>query len=507
MKTATWLIRGLAFGSGLFAASAPGAVGQTESTLAIRVESNQVLVPTFVFDYQFWNLFYTPAGLRCLQDNAKALQQQGVSVRQAPANCIPGLVPDLAAKDFRLVEDGVEQTIQSIAREHWHSWHLFDNYGSHAEYSGTPMGKWSTSDFESVASWYWSPPAVESYVIAYVPPQSPRGGCHQIKVGVDRPNSQVYNRTEYCNIEHSPSDPLEGTKFGQQMESDSLSARKAKIAILAQSGLFFADSGSMRVHLVLEFPWNSLNREWRNGDLLATIGVLGRVYRKDGTLATRFSDQACCPRDTPLGHASSVIDFDWSDNDKYNIPSRYETQMDLPSGEYDLRVVLSDSKKFGRVNIPLTIESYDKQPLDLSSVALCKRFHKVDPPSYTEGILPSKFVPLVSKGMEFTPAADTTFKKHDPLFAYFEVYVPRGAGAAANIQFQLRITNADTGQLKIDSGPRPATEFLQPGKEFIPIVQEVAIHELPKGNYRLEVQASDSAGNHTPWHAATFAIR
>jgi hypothetical protein len=503
-----WLIRGLTLGSGVLFAFLHSAGAQTESTLAIRVESNQVLVPTFVFDYQLWNRFYTAAGIRCLQDNAKALQQQGVSMRQAPANCLPGLVPDLAPKDFRLVDDGVEQTIQSVAREHWHWWDLFDNYGGHSEYSGTPTGKWSTSDFDSSVSWYWSPLAVESYVIAYVPPQSPKGGCHKIKISVDRPNLTVYHRSEYCNVQHAPSDPLEGTKFGMRMEGDSLSAGKAKIAILAKSGLFFADSGSMRVDLVLEFPWNSLNREWRNGDLLATIGVLGMVYRKDGTLATRFSDQACCPRDTPLGHASSVLDIDWSNNDKYNIPTRYETQTDLRSGEYDLRVVLSDGKNFGRLNIPLTIESYDKQPLDLSSVALCKRFHKVDPPSYTEGILPSKFVPLVSKGMEFTLAADTTLKKRDPLFAYFEVYAPsRSGGAAANVQFQLRITSVETSEVKIDSGLRPAGEFLQAGREVISIVQEVATQDLPKGNYRLEVQASDSEGNHTPWHSATFTIR
>lgn len=507
MKIMKWLIRRLILGSGFFFLSVPFAVAQTESSLAIRVESNQVLVPTFVFDRQLWNVPYTPAGLRCLQDDAKALLQQGVSVRQAPAKCLAGLVPDLALKNFRLAEDGVEQTIQSVARQRWHSWRLFDNYGDHLEYSGTPTGKWSTSDFGSDTAWYWSPPDVESHVISYVPPQSPKGSCHRIKVTVDRPNAQVYNRTEYCNIEHAPSDPLDGTKFCQKMESDLLSARKARIGTLARSGLFFADSGAIRVHLVLEFPWNSLDREWRNGDLFATIGILGMVRRKDGTLAARFSDQACCPRDTPLGHASSVVDIDWSDEDKYNIPSRYETQVDLPSGEYDLRVVLSDGKKFGRIDIPLSAESYDKKPLDLSSVALCKRFHKVNPPAYTDGILPSKLVPLVSKGMEFTPTADATFKKQDPLFAYFEVHAPRHTdGAAANVQFRLRITNA-TGELKIDGGLRPATEFLQSGRPVIPIVQQIAIGDLPKGNYRLEVQASDSTGNRTPWHAATFTIR
>ena len=200
------------------------------------------------------------------------------------------------------------------------------------------------------------------------------------------------------------------------------------------------------------------------------------------------------------------------------------------------------ARNFGRVDLPLNVESYQDAPLALSSVALCKRFHKVDPPEYTEGILPSKFVPLVSKGIEFTPAADPTFvKKRDPLFAYFEIYAPNQVGAAAGatsapsrsiaavagetiapqsaaepqilaaanvaVHFQLKITNLKTGQVQIDSGLRPTSEFLQAGKAVIPIVQEIATHDLPKGNYRLEVQASDSAGHHTPWHTAAFTIR
>ncbi len=504
VKTMRWFVRGLVLASGVFFASLPSAVAQTESSLAVRVDSDQVLVPTFVFDKQRFDSIATSAEYRCVTESAKALQEKKISVRQLPSRCWRGSILDLGPKDFRLFEDGTEQTIQSVTRQRRHEWQLYDNYGIHREYSGTPTGKWSTSDLGSTD---WTPPAdVESYVIAYAPPQSTKGSCHQIKVSVDRHNVVVFNRSEYCNVSHTPSDPLEGTKFGQQMEGDLASPTKPKIPMLAASGVFFRDSGTPRVRLVLEFPWNSLHREWSDGNdrLFATIGVLGMVYRKDGTLAVRFSDQACCPRDAPSWHYRSGE----AGGDVYSIPGRYETQTDLPPGDYDLRVILSDGKKFGRLNIPVTIESYGKEHLAMSSVALCKRFHKVDPPSYTEGVLPSKLVPLVSKGTEFTPAADTTFKNRDPLFAYFELYEPhRTGGTAADVQFQLRITNAETGQLKIDSGPRPATEFLQPGKEVIPVVQEVATHDLPKGTYRLEVQASDSEGNHTPWHSAAFTIR
>jgi hypothetical protein len=325
VRTVRWLIRGLALGSGFFFASLRPTIAQTESTLAIRVESNQVLVPTFVFDKQRLGGMDTAAEFRCVQESARVLQEKGISVRQMPSKCWGGSILGLAAKDFRLFEDGAEQTIQSVARQREHQWQLYDSYGIHREYSGTPTGKWSTSDLGSSD---WAPPTDSGpYVIAYAPPQSAKGSCHQIKVSVDRLDLVIYSRAEYCNVKHSPSDPLEGTKFGQQMESDLVSAIKPKISILAQFGVFFTDSGAM-VHLVLEFLWNSLHREWVNGydHLFATIGILGMVYRQDGTLATRFSDQACCPADAFPWHYGN---FGEPGYDIYEIPARYETQMDL----------------------------------------------------------------------------------------------------------------------------------------------------------------------------------
>jgi hypothetical protein len=283
LKAVASRMRRLALVSGLCLASSPLALAQTDSALTIRVESNQVLVPALVLDKQQLDLPYTTAGLRCQEDSAKALQAKGISVRQTPEKCSPGFVPELALKNFRLVEDGVDQTIQSVTRVQLHWWQLFDNYGEHFEYSGTPTVKWSTVDLTNDPGWYWSPPSVESYVLGCTPLPSPKGSCHQIKVIVDRRNVTVYSRTEYCNVEHSPSGALQGTPFGQQMESYLASAEKPKMSVMAVSGLFFGDSGVMRVHLVLEFPWDSLHREWRNGNLFATVGALGAAYREDGT--------------------------------------------------------------------------------------------------------------------------------------------------------------------------------------------------------------------------------
>jgi hypothetical protein len=121
--------------------------------------------------------------------------------------------------------------------------------------------------------------------------------------------------------------------------------------------------------------------------------------------------------------------------------------------------------------------------------------------------MPFEFVPLVSKGIEFTPTGDTRFKKKEPMIAYFEVLEPLLAGTGpTRVQFQMRITDVKTGEVKSDTGLRPSDSYIQTGKTVIPIAEQIAIHELPSGTYRLEVQASDSAGKSTVWRAASFTI-
>jgi len=190
------------------------------------------------------------------------------------------------------------------------------------------------------------------YLIAYVPPQSGVGSCHQIEVKVDRRDAFVDARSKYCNTKHSPSDPL-----------------------------------------------------------YAKNGILGMVYRKDGTLATRFSDFGCRSPNLPAFYIGGSLSpyRPHPERDHPMIPNRYETQIDLPPGECRLLLVLSHGSKFGRGQTPLTVESYDRKQLGVSSLALCKRFHEA------AAVNPAPdLVLLVSKGVEFTPAGDTRFKKHRP---------------------------------------------------------------------------------------------
>ncbi len=242
------------------------------------------------------------------------------------------------------------------------------------------------------------------------------------------------------------------------------------------------------------------------------------------------------------------------------LATRYETHIEVDPGEYDLNVVLSDEEKFGRARIPLTIEPYDGKQLAISSVMLCKRYRDAHVAAVERAAanFAPQYVPLVSKGIEVTPTGDTRFKKGEPLIPYFEIYEPllaTGAPGGADVrlstsaageagldvgatlavarsgqaqglplradrrpqttgsapplvtaQAHIRILDVKTGAVVKDLAPIDAAPYMNPGSTTIPIAREVPYEQLPKGAYRMEVQATDSAGRSTAVRAAEFTV-
>jgi len=490
------------------AVSVPNPTAFAQDIYAIRVESNQVLVPTIIFDKDRNAAVFTPPEAQCGKRDSETFLKLRPDEPFIPADCAWDQLRGFTAKDFHVFEDGVEQKIQEVTLETPSSVTVRDNVGHHVEYSHTPGGKWSQPDesatgFTPAGSTYF-------YRIAYSPHNAEAGKCHKIKVRVGRHNAFVFARNEYCFVQQPASNPLKNTKLGAQMEGDATSGQSGKISLNLQASFFFAGPSAARVDIALEFPWKSLSHERKDGNFYATIGVLGLVYSKNsGALTTQFSDLACCRTDFSK-FPNFQTDRPMEDFDLLNLPTRYEAQIDLAPGEYQLQVVLSDGSKFGRVETSIAIEPYDDKQLAISTVALCKRFRPASVATQEAATvnLAPKYVPLLSKGVQFTPTGDTRFKKGEPLFAYFEVYEPllSGAATATTVQTQLKITDVKTGEVKVDIGSRSAADWMQQGKSVIPIAEQIAVDKLPAGSYRLEVQTSDSAGKSTVWRTASFTI-
>jgi hypothetical protein len=430
----------------------------------------------------------------------------------------------LGATDFRLFEDGREQKIKMVALESAYGVLLDDNMGVQTESYTTPNGKWmrlSDSHLGGVTFGVY-------YIISYVPPASPEGSCHRVKVKVvpkdakgsrlttaeihvgsgalfnrteevDRQDLLVFARTQYCNTAHSASDPLNGTKMSKQMESVAAADKAREKGLSLRVTDFYDEAGASRVHVTLDFSMGGLF-----GTSFFEIGFLGMVYRKDGALAARFSDvtNTGCDPEQQFGDPRICAQH----------PNHYETQVGLAPGDYDLRVVLDYGGDLRSVRVPISVAGFDGKHLALSGVALCKRFHPHAEHRQPEGwpamhAMPIELVPLVSKGIEFTPTGESQFKKKDPMSAYFEVYEPRlRESGSSSVYFQMRVSDAKTGEVKIDSGLRPADSYIQAGSAVIPISQQIALDKLAQGTYRLEVQASDAAGDHTDWRATDFTV-
>jgi hypothetical protein len=460
----------------------------------IRVQTNQVLVPVVVVDKERFG--------RAWKDGSFYTDLPGLL--NAIASSI--MVHDLTAADFQVLDDGKGQSIQNVTEETHLYWDVRDNGGHHTEYMGPGGGKWSTAE--------WPPGFTgdidfpQYFVIAYAVPESPAGSCHHISVKVNRPNSLVAARTEYCNTEHSGSDPLKGTTLGAQMETYLASAKHGKVYISPQAIVLYMDGEAARVHIAIEWPSESLKAK-------SSKGVLGMVLNKDGTLVTRFSD---------LADRAGISDRDWfswhghhrGQNEWGILESRYETQIKLPPGEYELRVALGDGKRFGRAEIPFTVDAFDRKELAISAISLCKLIDDVSAsssgrPSVLAGAWTAKplgsYAPLVSNDIEFKPTGDTRFKKAENLYTYFEVYEPLLVGeTSTTVEIQIRIVDHKTGEVKSDSQPISAMPYVKAGSPVIPIGRGINISNLPKGSYRLDIQATDSAGKSTPWRSANFTV-
>jgi hypothetical protein len=293
------------------------------------------------------------------------------------------------------------------------------------------------------------------------------------------------------------------------MERDLASTQEGNIPLAVQAVSLLEDSGQARVYIELEFSWESLKYEFKRGTLYASFGALLMIYNRDGALVARLSDFACCdygndikkPANTETSEVHAL-------QAKSVIPDRLETQIELPPGVYELRAIFSDGQNFGRKLVPLTVDSYGTKQLALSQIALAKRVSKLNaqPPGPAPN-QPGSFAPLVSKGVEFTPTVDVHFQKNEMLYAYFEVNdSQRPPGSATTVKAHLRVVDANTGKVKLDFEPVSAASYVTPGSSLISIARGIELNTLPPGPYRLELQATDSAEQETPWRAANFEV-
>lgn len=472
---------------------------QNRKPFSIHIKSNLVLVPVFVYDRSRLD---DPPPWSCVDTDEAIFRKLLPFQPFLPRDCDAADIRGLDASDFRVFLGGIRAKIRGLTAQAWRIT-ARDNMGKHREFTQTPTGIWSTTD---LGQGFWSTSDAPFYLLAVAPPASLAAGCSKIRVTVDRRHALVLARRKYC-VGQTAANPLVGTSLGKQMERDLASPKTGGIPLSLQAGFFYYSAKTKaRIEVALDFPWNPLAHKWQYGEFHATIGVLGTAHSDGATLAVRFSDLACCSPNSPVYFRGG-----WHNGLSAGgaLPARYERQLDLPPGHYNLRVVLSDGTKFGRAETALDIPAYHGKTLALSSVLLCKRYRPAHAAAVERAAahFAPQYVPLVSQGIQFTPAGNTDFKHGEPMVAYFEAYEPLLATQPkTEVEADIKIVNRTTGQVVKNFPSVNVAPYVQPGSTAIHIARKIPFGELPPGAYRLEVRATDSAGQSTPWQTADFTI-
>lgn len=432
----------------------------------------------------------------------------------------------LTSKDFHIFDNNVEQRI---------------NYFNPLDFPAVDWtGHWSFQP-DTRGTWGWVADKVDSaieyreaiYLIGYVPPTGHPGECRSIRVVVDGHDHVFANRRHYCMKEGAAelaSDVPDTATLDARMRSFA-DSRKHGFPLSMQAFAFWSSgvlslagegsSGNVSskaatdftyvvdvhdskapatVQIAAEFPEFGWPHFWHPpfGKTKPVLRVLGRVYNSNGEFLREFGDTYFWPS--------------WWQYPALLIPIRFDTQIELPAGDYDLRLVVSDGQLFAGAEVPLHIERLDPSRLMLSNVViggvvryagwvLREAAYATPAP-----IVPS---PLVSKDSQYFPDSEkvTRLRKHTPLYFYFEIYQPQNSQGEIAVFYRWRITDERTGSLMLNGDRLSAAEWVVPGTLVIPIGLKLDTEKLKKGRYKLEVQVSDSAGRESEWRSAKFNIQ
>jgi hypothetical protein len=448
-----------------------------------------------------------------------------------PAKGWPTPAVGMTVKDFHVFDNGVEQRI---------------NFFKELDFDARASGPWSVGHDPRGAWGTYDPPyvieaATATYLIGYAPSSLEPGECRSISIVVEA-HAVDLNRTQYCVPEAPNKAAMTTAELQMEALLGSQSRPPVKVSIQAFS---FWSSGVLRlltgghsqsggsvepgtdytyvvqvhdskapatVQISAEFHWRS--EDWETADCFRrnpSLHVLGTVFKANGEVETQFEDSISC-----LG-PSGMESTPWKYGVKHGwfahtvrIPTRFDTQVALPPGNYELRVVVSDGTNIGTAQIPIHVQAFNGHQLAISDLVLGGIVRDASSvPREAASVYPGPIIPtpLVSKDVQFFPALDSQVPKHTAVSLYFEIYEPLLETQTTLVSFWVKITNLKTNSLVMDTGSMSAANWVLPGNAVIPIGLKLNVEKLKPGSYRLEIQASDSAGRASEWRQATFEIR
>lgn len=335
----------------------------------------------------------------------------------------------------------------------------------------------------------------EYYVLGYTPPSPEDGACHALKVKVDRSGAQVRARTGYCAVKST--DYLADKPIAKQLEAHAMGSESGDITGSAAAPFFYTSPGTARVNLALDLAGSSIKFNKDKGNYHAVLNILGMATKSDGTVAARFSDAVDLQLDK-----KQLDDF-------ASKPYHYENQFYVGTGQYTLKIAVNSGDKYGKFEVPLVVDPYDKTQFSMSGLALSKEFHKVsDMSENLDALLLQDRTPLVTQGLQIVPSGGNTFKKSERAAVYVEVYEPSMADSTPpKVSLKLNIVDEKTGKSELEAAVPDTGASVVAGNPVIPMGVPLPVSTLEPGTYIVELSATDTAGHSTTTRKAQFTVQ
>jgi VWFA-related protein len=334
----------------------------------------------------------------------------------------------------------------------------------------------------------------EYYILGYVPPNPAHDGSyHKIRVKLDRRDVEVRAREGYTDTK-SPN-LLAGKPEGRLLESRAASTEAGEIPVSLTTPYFYVRPGVARINLTVSIPVASIDFKKHNDDFHSQVDVLGIATRADGSVAARFSDAVS-------------VDYKKDAKPAKDSPFYYENSFKIAPGEYTFKLVLSaGGDSFGKYVVPLAVVPFTGEEFSLSGPAFGDALAPYPMDSAElDPMLIEGSVPMVANNMQVVPSSSNHFKKGKQPVVYMEVYDPLLAGSHPDEEFLYNIVNRKNNQKVYSPPPIPINQNVHPGKPRVPVIFNLFIDRLPPGDYRIEIQARDSAHNFSPVRTGDFSI-
>lgn len=188
-------------------------------------------------------------------------------------------------------------------------------------------------------------------------------------------------------------------------------------------------------------------------------------------------------------------------------PIEYDTGFTLLPGKYKLKLLARDlvTGRIGTFELRFTVPNLARETKKLpsSSVVLSSQKTKLSEMLFNAVKDKGKSLavnPLVSNGEKLSPSVTRVFSKAKKLYLYWELYP--GTEVPVYTYFSFFRDNEKT----FDSAPLKVEQATAAKLRTLPLRQEISLDNFPPGEYRVQLNAVDAAGQKAAFWEAPILI-